>query len=180
MQTVLTRLEYGSEREQTYWAKVVVQVRDVSRREKVEGGEGTGHDGVEDVGYAHSSGEKRVAPNRGINKGRVASHDLEQNLINNYRTGKPANNVFFGRDSAILCLISWPVTVWKARNSRTLVRIAEESNRLAERGHPVGVCFLRRGCDNTMESRTKNVITPSRKEITCVHDNSPGLKGTQS
>ena len=93
-------------------------------------------------------------------------------------TCKPANNVFFRRDRAILCLVSWPVTVRKAGDVRTPVRVAEESNRLAERGHPLCVCTLRRGCDNTMECRTKNVITPSSEEITCIHDDSSGLKDT--
>ena len=99
------------------------------------------------------------------------------NLINclHICTCKPANNVFFRRDRAMLCLVSWPVTVRKARDVRTPVGVAEESNRLAERGHPL---CLRRGCDNTMECRTKNVITPSSKEITCIHDYSSGLKDT--
>ncbi len=75
--------------------------------------------------------------------------------------------------------MSWPVAVWKARNSRTLVRIAEESDRLAERSHPACVrIILRRGCDNAMERRAKNIIAPSGKQITCVHDDSSGLKDT--
>ena len=114
---------------------------------------------------------KRAALNK---QSCVASHSQ---LL--YRACKPANNVFFCRDRAILCLVSRPVTVWKARNSCPSIRTAEERNRLAERGHPVCVCTFRRGCDNTMECRAENVITPSSKEIACIHNNSSGLKGTK-
>jgi hypothetical protein len=97
-----------------------------------------------------------------------------------YCTCKPANNVLFCRDRIILCLISRPLTCRKARNPLTPIRTAEKGNRLAERGHPVlfRSTLRSRGCNDTVERRTKDVIAPSSKEISRVHDNSSGLKET--
>lgn len=97
-----------------------------------------------------------------------------------YCTCKPANNVFFCRDRVIFRLIPRPLTVREARNPRTPIRTAEKCNRLAERGHPVHVrsTLRSRGCNDTVERRTKYVIAPSRKEIARVHDNSSGLNET--
>jgi len=60
MWTVFSRFEDGSEREQTYWAKVI-QVWDVARGRNVEAGESTGHYRVDahgSTGETWCSGEK--------------------------------------------------------------------------------------------------------------------------